>query len=100
MYYVSKSQGNVSISLIRHHGSIGEVSVNLQYINMTAKSGLNYVGGVGLVKFGHDENHNELKIPILQLGGGEEGDILFEMKLYDPEGGAKVKNIIQTKISE
>ena len=73
--------------------------MNLQFIDMTAKNGLNYVGGVGLVKFEHDENHNELKIPILQLGG-EEGDTLFEIKLYDPKGGAKVKKIIQTRISE
>ena len=40
-----------------------------------------------------------LKIPIIELEG-KEGDILFEIKLYDPEGGAAVGNINKTVIGE
>ena len=83
--------------MIRHHGTIGEVSVNLLYIDMSAKYGLNYTGE-GLIKFGHGETKNVLKIPMIELEGNE-GDILFEIKLYDPEG-AKVENINQTVIGE
>ena len=98
LYSISKYQSNVSIALIRHHGTIGEVSVNLLYIDMTAKYGLNYTAE-GLIKFGHGETENVLKIPIIELGGNE-GDILFEIKLYDTEGGATVENIIKTAIGE
>ena len=97
-FSVSKSQDNVSVSFIRHHGTIGEVSVNLQYIDGTAKNGLNYTGETR-IKFGHGETQNVLKIPCHELGGVE-GDTLFKIKLYDPKGGAKIENIIQTQISE
>ena len=96
--YISKSKSNVSITLIRHHGTIGEVSINLLYIDMSAKYGLNFTGE-GLIKFGHGETQNVLNIPIIELGGNE-GDILFEIKLYDTEGGATVENIIKTAIGE
>ena len=65
---------------------------------MTAKYGLNYTGE-GQIKFGNLETHNVLKIPLLEVRG-KEGDILFAIKLYDPEGSAKAENIIQTQIGE
>ena len=65
---------------------------------MTAKYGLNYTGE-GLIKFGHRETENVLKIPIIELEGNE-GDLLFEIKLYSPEGGATVENINKTVIGE
>ena len=65
---------------------------------MSAKYGLNYTGE-GLIKFGHGETENVLKIPIIELGGNE-GDLRFEIKLYHPEGGATVENIIKTAIGE
>ena len=98
LYSISKYQSNVSIALIRHHGTIGEVSVNLLYIDMTAKYGLNYTGE-GQIKFHHGQTSNVLKLPLFEFDGNE-GDILFGIKLNDPEGGAKVENIIQTEIGE
>ena len=65
---------------------------------MTTKYGLNYTGE-GQIKFGHSETQNMLKISITDLRG-KEGDILFEIKLYNPEGGAIVENINQTVIGE
>ena len=65
---------------------------------MSAKYGLNYTAE-GLIKFGHGETENVLKIPIIELEGNE-GDLLFEIKLYSPEGGATVENIIKTVIGE
>ena len=65
---------------------------------MSAKYGLNFTGE-GLIKFGHGETQNVLKIPIIELEG-KEVDILFEIKLYDPEGGATVGNINKTLIGE
>ena len=64
---------------------------------MIALNGLNYSGGDGQIKFGHGKTHHLLEIPILELEV-EEGDIPFEIELYSPEGGAKVENIIKTKI--
>ena len=66
---------------------------------MTAFHGLNYTGGEGLIRFDHGETKNVLKIPIIELEG-KEGDLLFEIILYDPEGGATVENIIKTIIGE
>ena len=65
---------------------------------MTAKYGLNYIGE-GQIKFGHDQTSNVLKLPLFELDGNE-GDILFGIKLYNPEGGAKAEKIIETKIGE
>ena len=65
---------------------------------MTAKYGLNYTGE-GQIKFQHGQSQNVLKIPIIDFGG-KEGDILFEIKLYDPEGVAKVENFNETVIGE
>ena len=66
---------------------------------MTAFNGLNYTGGEGQIKFGNGETKNVLKIPLIKLEG-KEGYLLFEIKLYNPEGGAKVESIIQTTIGE
>ena len=98
MNYVNKSQDNVYINISRYHGSIGKVSVNLQYIDITAKYGLNYTGE-GQIKFQHGQTRNVLKLPLFELDGNE-GDILFGIKLYNPEGGAKVEKTIETKIGE
>ena len=65
---------------------------------MSAKYGLNYTGE-GQIKFQHGQTNNVLKLPFFELDGNE-GDILFGIKLYIPEGGAKVDKIIETKIGE
>ena len=65
---------------------------------MSAKYGLNYTGE-GLIKFGHGETQNVLNIPNIVFEGNE-GDILFEIKLFEPAGGAKVEKINQTVIGE
>ena len=97
MYFVNKSQENISVPIIRYKGSIGEVSVNLQYTDMTARYGLNYTGKE-IIIFGHGQT-NVLEIQFFEIDGNE-GDILFGIKLYNPEGGAKVEKIIETKIGE
>ena len=97
-YYVNKSQRNLSVSLIRQHGSTEEVSVNIHYIDMTVKYGITYTGEVQM-KFGHGETQNVLEIQILELEG-KEGDMLFGIKLYNPEGGARIENVNQTVIGE
>ena len=67
---------------------------------MTALKGINYTGEEGLIKFKHGQtNKYTLKFPLFDLDG-KEGDILFEIALHDPEGGAKIENIIQTAIGE
>ena len=97
MYFVNKSQEKIRIPIIRYKGTIGEVSVNLQYTDITAKYGLNYTGAEN-IKFGNGLT-NVLEIPLFEIDGNE-GDILFGIKLYNPEGGAKVEKIIETKIGE
>ena len=99
MYYVSKSQGVVEISILRTLSNDGDVAVKWKTKDVTAFNGLNYTGGEGQIKFGNGETKNVLKIPIIELEG-KEGDILFEIKLYDPEGGATVGNINKTVIGE
>ena len=99
-YGVSKSQGVVEISILRTLSNDGDVAVKWKTKDVTALNGFNYTGGEGQIKFGNGETKNVLKIPIIELEGKQEGDILFEIKLYDPEGGAKVENINQTVISE
>ena len=84
--------------MIRYNGSYGQVSVNLQYTDMSAKYGLNYIGE-SQIKFENGQTHNILKLPLFEFDGNE-GDILFGIKLYNPEGGAKVEKIIETKIGE
>ena len=84
--------------MIRYNGSYGQVSVKFEYIDITAKYGLNYIGE-GQIKFGNGQSRNVLKLPLFEIDGNE-GDILFGIKLYNPEGGAKVDKIINTKISE
>ena len=67
---------------------------------MTALNGFNYTGGKGQIKFEHGQtNKYTLKFPLFDLDG-KEGDILFEIKLYSPEGGATVGNINKTVIGE
>ena len=84
--------------MIRYNGSYGQVSVKFEYIDITAKYGLNYIGE-GQIKFGNGQSRNVLEIPLFEIDGNE-GDILFGIKLYNPEGGAKVEKIIETKIGE
>ena len=99
-YGVSKSEGVVEIPILRTFSNDGDVSVKWKTKDVTAFNGLNYTGGEGVIKFEHGQtNKYTLKFPLLDLDG-KEGDILFEIKLYDPEGGAKVENIIQTAIGE
>ena len=99
-YGVSKSQGVVEISILRKISKDGDVAVKWKTKDVTAITGFNYTGGEGVIKFEHDQTHKYvLKFPLFDLDG-KEGDILFEIKLYDPEGGAKVENIIQTAIGE
>ena len=95
---VNKSQDNIYINISRYHGTIGEVSINLQYIDITSKFGLNYTGK-GQIKFQHGQTRKVLKLPLFELDGNE-GDVLFGIKLNDPEGGAKVDKIIETKIGK
>ena len=98
-YGVSKSQGVVEISILRTLSNDGDVAVKWKTKDVTALNGFNYTGGEGQIKFGNGETKNVLKIPINELEG-KEGDILFEIKLYDPEGGATVGNINKTVIGE
>ena len=99
MYGVSKSQGIAEISILRKISKDGDVAVKWKTKDVTAFNGLNYTGGEGLIKFENGETKNMLKIPIIELEG-KEGDILFEIKLYNPEVGSKVENINQTVIGE
>ena len=98
-YGVSKSQGVVEISILRTLSNDGDVAVKWKTKDVTALNGFNYTGGEGQIKFGNGETKNVLKIPIIELEG-KEGDLLFEIILYDPEGGATVENIIKTVIGE
>ena len=98
-YGVSKSQSIVEISILRTISKDGDVAVKWKTKDVTALNGFNYTGGEGQIKFGNGETKNVLKIPIIELEG-KEGDILFEIKLYDPEGGATVGNINKTVIGE
>ena len=100
MYGVSKSQGIVEIPILRVISNDGDVAVKWKTKDVTAITGFNYTGGEGVIKFEHGQtNKYTLTFPLFDLDG-KEGDILFEIKLYDPEGGAKVGNIIQTAIGE
>ena len=99
MYGVSKSQGVVEISILRKISKDGDVSVKWKTADVTALNGFNYTGGEGQIKFGNGETKNVLKIPIIELEG-KEGDLLFEIILYDPEGGATVGNINKNVIGE
>ena len=99
-YGVSKSKGVVEISILRTLSNDGDVAVKWKTKDVTAFNGLNYTRGEGQIKFEHGQtNKYVLKFPLFDLDG-KEGDILFEIKLCDPEGGAKVENIIQTTIGE
>ena len=85
---------------MRRINNEGDVSVKWKTIDVTALNGLNYTGGEGQIKFEHGQtNKYVLKFPLFDLVG-KEGDILFEIKLYDPEGGATVENINKTVIGE
>ena len=100
MYGVSKSQGVVEISILRTLSNDGDVAVKWKTKDVTALNGFNYTGGEGQIKFGNGETKNVLKIPIIELGG-KEGDILFWIRLYNPEGVAKLeKSVNQTAIGE
>ena len=99
-YGVSKSQGIVEIPILRVISNDGDVAVKWKTKDVTALNELNYTGGEGVIKFEHGQtNKYTLTFPLFYLDG-KEGDILFEIKLYDPEGGATVENIIQTAIGE
>ena len=98
-YGVSKSQGVVEISILRTLSNDGDVAVKWKTKDVTALNGFNYTGGEGQIKFGNGKTKNVLKIPIIELDG-KEGNLLFEIILYDPEGGATVENINKTEIGE
>ena len=99
-YGVSKSQGVVEISILRTLSNDGDVAVKWKTKDVTALNGFNYTGGEGQIKFGNGQtNKYTLKFPLFDLDG-KEGDLLFEIKLYDPEGGATVGNINKNVIGE
>ena len=78
----------------------GDVAVKWKTKDVKAFNGLNYTGGEGVIKFEHGQtNKYMLKFPLFDLDG-KEGYLLFEIKLYDPEGGATVENINTTVIGE
>ena len=96
---MSQSHDAAGITIIRTIGKEGNVSAKWRTIDVIAFNGLNYTGGEGEIKFGENKTHHTLEIPILELEG-EEGDILFEIELFGPDGGAKVENIIKTEIGK
>ena len=99
-YGVSKSQGIVEIPILRVISNDGDVAVKWKTKDVTAITGFNYTGGEGVIKFEHGQtNKYMLKFPLLDLDG-KEGDNLFEIKLYSPEGGATVEIINKTAIGE
>ena len=99
-YFVSQSHDTADIPILRTISNDGDVAVKWKTKDATALNGFNYMGGEGLIKFEHGQtNKHMLKFPLFDLDE-KEGDMLFEIKLYNPEGGAKVENIIQTTIGE
>ena len=88
---------NLTVSVVRHHGSNGDVSVNWMSIDKTAKNGLDFNGGRGVIKFEHGENQKFLMLPI--LNNKESGEVTFGIELYEPQGDSKLGDIRNTTVT-
>lgn len=95
---MKESAGFVEVPIVRTHGTDGDVSVKWITIDESAISGRDYIGGEGEILFKDKEMIKVLKIDIINDMCPEK-DECFEIKLFDPIGGAKIGNINRIAIT-
>ena len=97
-YLVKESCGDAEVTIVRQNGADGVISVKWVTLDKTAIDGKDYKGGSGTIEFKHGETSQVLKIPIINDMEFEK-DENFEIKLEDPEGGAKIGKICRTAVT-
>lgn len=95
---VKESAGFVEVPVVRTHGSDGEICVKWKTIDETAISGRDYIAGEGELIFKHSEVSKILRIEIINDMCPEK-DECFEIKLFEPSGGAKIGNVNRIAIT-
>lgn len=95
---VGEGVGKAIIPVIRDQGADGEILVKYKTIDGTAKSGRDYVGGEGELKFPHGVIRKELEIPIVN-DFEEEKDEYFEVMLMSATNGAKVGKLKRVMVT-
>lgn len=63
-YLVKESSGKGIVVVQRVNGADGKVSVSWRSVDMSAKNGLDFGGGEGVLTFEHGETSKEVEIPI------------------------------------
>ncbi|HKQ39443.1 MAG TPA: Calx-beta domain-containing protein, partial [Verrucomicrobiae bacterium] len=88
-YVVDEAGGYVEIGIVRTNGSTGFISVQLATQDITATSGLDYVGTNTTIAFGDGETLKIMRIPIL-IDFQPEATETFGVNIFNPAGGAVV----------
>ena len=90
-YVVDEAGAYVDIGIVRTNGSTGFISVQLATLNITAQSGLDYVGTNTTIAFADGETVKIFRIPIL-IDFINEGPEEFNVSIFNPTGGAVLLN--------
>ena len=89
-YSVSESAGTVTLSVARHAGSSGAVSINFSTANGSATAGVDYVAVSGVLAWAAGETGNKtITVPITQ-NGILTGPQAFTLTVNAPTGGVSI----------
>jgi len=97
-YLVKESIGKAQLSITRHSGADGDVTVKWRTIDDTAINGKDYIGGEGEVSFKHGETQRNLSIEIVDDMEFER-DEKFEVELYEVTNNAKLGKTTKTAVT-
>ena len=95
---MKESIGKAQLSVTRHSGADGDVTVKWRTIDDTAINGKDYVGGEGEICFKHGETQRNLSIEIVDDMEFER-DEKFEVELYEVTNNAKLGKTTKTAVT-
>ncbi|XP_065559522.1 sodium/calcium exchanger 2-like isoform X2 [Artemia franciscana] len=95
---VKESVNAAIVNIHRRNGTDGIVSVKWRTLPQTAKEGIDFKGGSGIITFEHQVDRFQLEIPIFMTPELSK-DRYFEIELSEPEGGATIGSIPRMAIT-
>jgi hypothetical protein len=88
-FRIREGAGSVTLIVARREGAAGEVSVDYQTTDGTAKAGSDYTAASGTLTFGPGQLSRAITIPV-EKDTISEGVETFTVALSNPTGGAKL----------
>ncbi|XP_050391531.1 sodium/calcium exchanger 2-like [Patella vulgata] len=97
-YIIKESADKVMLNINRVNGADGEVCVSWKTKDLSAKNGVEYMGGDGKIRFKHGETSKVLPIQINKMMASEH-EPNFQVELSGPTGGAEIGKIAKTIVT-